>query len=126
MTAVLALAACTQQTPAGASPSAAASAAAKRGAGGDLKILYWQAPTILNRHQATGTKDADASRLLTEPLASRGKDGLPVANGLAGEIPTAANGGVSAELTTVTWKPRTAGTWSGRPPVTADHLGRAV
>ncbi|TMF62710.1 MAG: peptide ABC transporter substrate-binding protein [Chloroflexi bacterium] len=122
MTAVLALAACTQQTPAGASPSAAASAAAKRGAGGDLKILYWQAPTILNRHQATGTKDADASRLITEPLASFGKDGLPVANGLAAEIPTAANGGVSADFTTVTWKLRTGVKWSDGTPFTADDV----
>src|SRR3989442_14178429 len=103
MTAVLALAACTQQTPAGASPSAAASAA-KRGAGGDLKILYWQAPTILNRHQATGTKDADASRLITEPPASFGKDGLPVPNGLAAEIPTPANRGGSAAFTPAHWK----------------------
>src|SRR5438445_1471112 len=122
MTAVLALAACTQQTPAGASPSAAASAAAKRGAGGDLKILYWQAPTILNRHQATGTKDADASRLITEPLASFGKDGLPVANGLAAEIPTAANGGVSTDFTTVTWKLRTGVKWSDGTPFTADDV----
>ena len=121
MTAVLALAACTQQTPAGASPSAAASAA-KRGAGGDLKILYWQAPTILNRHQATGTKDADASRLVTEPLASFGKDGLPVANGLAAEIPTAANGGVSTDFTTVTWKLRTGVKWSDGTPFTADDV----
>src|SRR5438094_2174956 len=112
MTAVLALAACTQQTPAGASPSAAASAAAKRGKGGDLKILYWQAPTILNQHQATGTKDADAARLVLEPMASFGKDGLPIANGLAAEIPTPANGGVTADFKVVTWKLRTGVKWS--------------
>ena len=35
----------------------------KRGGGGTLKILYWQAPTILNTHLAQGTKDQDASRL---------------------------------------------------------------
>ena len=74
VTAAMAFAACTQ-TPASSSPSPSAAPVAKRGAGGDLKILYWQAPTILNPHQGTGTKDNDASRLILEPLASWGKDG---------------------------------------------------
>src|SRR5581483_10209096 len=91
-------------TASGGAAASATTAATTRGAGGDLKILYWQAPTILNAHQATGTKDADASRLVLEPLASFGKDGLPIANGLASEIPTPANGGVSKDFKTVTWK----------------------
>src|SRR3989449_6921330 len=103
VTAAMALAACTQQ---GAAPSAAPSASptpvAKRGAGGDLKILYWQAPTILNPHQGTGTKDNDASRLILEPLASWGKDGTPIANTLAAEVPTVANGGGAREFTPLT------------------------
>jgi peptide/nickel transport system substrate-binding protein len=41
----------------------------KRGGGGPLKVLWWQAPTLLNPHFATGTKDQDASRLFYEPLA---------------------------------------------------------
>ena len=76
--AVILAAACAQTgTPGGsAGPSGSGSAAAsggaafKRGDGGELKVLYWQAPTILNPHQATGTKDSDASRLIVEPLAS--------------------------------------------------------
>src|SRR2546425_4529681 len=118
----MALAACTQQPAASPVPSASATPVAQRGAGGELKILYWQAPTILNAHQATGTKDNDASRLVTEPLASFGKDGLPVANGLAAEIPTAANGGVSTDFTTVTWKLRTGVKWSDGTPFTADDV----
>ena len=128
VTAVLALAACTQQ-PAGTSPTPGTSASAgastgtfSRGQGGDLKILYWQAPTILNPHQGTGTKDNDASRLILEPLASMGKEGVPVANGLAAEIPTAANGGVSKDLTTITWKLRTGVKWSDGSPFTADDV----
>src|SRR3989475_407551 len=35
----------------------------RRGGGGELKTLWWQAPTILNPHLATGAKDADASRI---------------------------------------------------------------
>ena len=76
--------------PAAAAPAPTAAAAAKpttaaaaapatgtRGAGGTLKILYWQAPTILNTHLAQGTKDQDASRLILEPLAASGPDGYP-------------------------------------------------
>src|SRR6267143_2646384 len=97
--AAMTLAACGTTPPAGASgtPAASATVASKRGVGDDLKILYWQAPTILNPHLATGTKDYDASRLVLEPLASWGPDGRPLANGLAAEIPTKDNGGVSAD-----------------------------
>jgi peptide/nickel transport system substrate-binding protein len=120
------VAACGTNTPAATTaPSGAATAtaaAAQRGAGGDLKILYWQAPTILNAHQATGTKDADASRLVLEPLASFGVDGLPVANGLASEIPTPSNGGVTADFKTVTWKLRTGVKWSDGSAFTADDV----
>src|SRR5881396_2551521 len=35
----------------------------RRGGGGQLKVLWWQAPTLLNPHFANGTKDEDASRL---------------------------------------------------------------
>ena len=41
----------------------------KRGGGGLLKVLWWQGPTLLNPHFATGTKDQDGSRLFYEPLA---------------------------------------------------------
>ncbi|NCZ75511.1 MAG: peptide ABC transporter substrate-binding protein, partial [Betaproteobacteria bacterium] len=29
----------------------------KRGGGGPLRVLWWQGPTLLNPHFATGTKD---------------------------------------------------------------------
>src|SRR5439155_6036390 len=129
VTASIALAACTNTPSSGTSPSPGVSASASpaagtftRGQGGELKILYWQAPTILNTHQATGTKDYDASRLIQEPLASWGVDGKPVANAIASEIPTVANGGVSADFTTVTWKIRKDLKWSDGTPVTADDV----
>ncbi|HMC72341.1 MAG TPA: peptide ABC transporter substrate-binding protein, partial [Mycobacteriales bacterium] len=128
--ALLLASACAQSgtTTTSSAPSAARSAGAsggaafKRGDGGELKILYWQAPTILNPHQATGTKDSDASRLILEPLASYGPDGKPLANGLALEIPTVANGGVSADFTTVTWKLRQNVKWSDGTAFTADDV----
>jgi peptide/nickel transport system substrate-binding protein len=123
VTAIMALAACTQPgTSPSAAPSASAAPVAQRGAGGELKILYWQAPTILNPHQATGTKDNDASRLVLEPLASWDKNGQALANGLAAEIPTVANSGVAKDFTSVTWKLRTGVKWSDGTPFTADDV----
>ena len=47
----------------------------KRGGGGLLKVLWWQGPTLLNPHFATGTKDQDGSRRFYEPLAGWDADG---------------------------------------------------
>ena len=60
-----------------------------------LKLLYWQAPTILNPHLSTGLKDSEASRITLEPLASYDKNGelIPF---LAAEIPSRENGGIAA------------------------------
>src|SRR6202795_357481 len=38
----------------------------RRGGGGKLRLLYWQAPTILNVHFATGLKDFEAARVVSE------------------------------------------------------------
>ena len=40
----------------------------KRGGGGALKLLFWQGPTLLNPHFATGAKDLDGARLFYESL----------------------------------------------------------
>jgi peptide/nickel transport system substrate-binding protein len=119
VTASIALAACTQ-TPSS-SPGPSASAAISRGAGGDLKILYWQAPTILNGHQAGGTKDADASRMVLEPLAAFDNSAAAIPR-LAAEIPTVANGGVSADLKVVTWKLKQGVKFSDGSPMSADDV----
>ena len=79
--------------------------------GGTLKMLYWQAVTILNPHQASGTKDSDAARLILEPLASWDETGKAVST-LASNIPTIENGGVSQDLKTITWKLKSGIKWS--------------
>ncbi len=93
----------------------------KRGGGGTLKLLYWQAPTVLNTHLAQGTKDQDASRLVYEPLATIDGDGkfLPI---LAVEIPSRENGGLSADQTSVTWKLKPGVKWSDGTPFTAKDV----
>ena len=92
----------------------------KRGGGGQLKVLWWQAPTLLNPHFATGTKDQDGSRIFYEPLASYDPDGnlFPV---LAAEVPSVQNGGVSKDGRSVTWKLKKGVTWhDGKPFTSAD------
>jgi peptide/nickel transport system substrate-binding protein len=91
----------------------------KRGGGGALKVLWWQAPTLLNPHFATGTKDQDASRIFYEPLAGWDGDGnlVPV---LAAEVPTVENGGLSEEGTSVIWKLKQGVKWHDGHAFTAD------
>ena len=61
-----------------------------------LRLLYWQAPTILNPHLSTGSKDLEASRITLEPLASYDKNGKLITF-LAAEIPSSENGGIAAD-----------------------------
>lgn len=103
-------------------PTAAPSSGGDAGAtGGTLKILYWQAPTSLNGHQGSGTKDLDASGVILEPLAAWGPDGVPVPK-LAAEIPTVQNGGISTDLKTVTWKLKKGVKWSDGSDFTSDDV----
>ncbi|MDQ5853882.1 MAG: peptide ABC transporter substrate-binding protein, partial [Chloroflexota bacterium] len=101
--------------------TAAPAVAGGRGQGGTLRILYWQAPTILNSHLAQGTKDYDAARLIIEPLAATDPYGKPVPV-LAAEVPTLENGGVSQDLKTVTWRLKPGVTWSDGSAFTADDV----
>ncbi|HEU5190750.1 MAG TPA: peptide ABC transporter substrate-binding protein [Methylomirabilota bacterium] len=92
-------------------------AAARRG--GPLRLLYWQAPTILNPHLATGVKDAAAARLFYEPLAAFDPEGNLVPQ-LAAELPTRDNGGLARDGTWVRWRLKKGVTWHDGRPLTAD------
>ncbi|PZV10063.1 MAG: peptide ABC transporter substrate-binding protein, partial [Leptolyngbya sp.] len=83
-----------------------------------LRLLYWQAPTILNPHLSSGFKDSEASRITLEPLASFDAEGNLVLF-LAAEEPSLENGGVSEDGTTVTWKLKEGILWSDGTPFTA-------
>ena len=88
---------------------------------GTLKLLYWQAPTILNPHLSTGFKDAEASRISLEPLASFDNEGNLVPF-LAAEIPTVENGGIAEDGKSVTWKLKQDVKWSDGTPFTAEDV----
>ena len=76
---------------------------ADRGGDGNVSIIYWHAPSILNPYLTGGTKDLESSSLVVEPLCSYDNTGALVPY-FAEEIPTVSNGGVSADLTSITWK----------------------
>src|SRR5260221_1722561 len=78
----------------------------KRGGGGQLKVLWWQAPTLLNPHFAVGTKDQDGSRLFYEPLAGWDQDGN-LRPCLAQSIPGREDGTLAADGKSGASKPPT-------------------
>lgn len=93
----------------------------RRGGGGALRLLFWDAPTTLNPHFAVGAKDSEAARVFYESLATYDNDGelMPV---LAAGIPSRANGGVAADGRSVTWKLKRGVTWHDGQPFTADDV----
>ena len=93
----------------------------KAGGGGPLKLLFWQAPTLLNPHFAIGTKDQMASRVFFEPLAGWDREGNLVPC-LAAEVPTKQNGGLAADGTSVIWKLKQGVKWHDGKPFTADDV----
>ena len=87
----------------------------------EVTILYWQAVSILNPYLSGGTKDFDAATLIVEPLARFSPDGVLVPE-LAESIPTLENGGVSEDLTAITWKVKDGVMWSDGSPLTIDDF----
>src|SRR6266699_1472196 len=76
----------------------------KAGGGGLLRLLYWQAVTLLNPHFAVGTKDQEGSRIFYEPLAGWENDGL------------------AEDGRSVVWKLKRGVKWHDGMPFTADDV----
>jgi peptide/nickel transport system substrate-binding protein len=93
----------------------------KAGGGGLLRLLYWQAVTLLNPHFAVGTKDQEGSRIFYEPLAGWDTDGnlVPI---LAAEIPSKENDGLAEDGRSVIWKLKRGVKWHDGMPFTADDV----
>ncbi|MCX7962102.1 MAG: peptide ABC transporter substrate-binding protein [Burkholderiales bacterium] len=93
----------------------------RRGGGGALKALWWQAPTLLNPHFAVGTKDQEACRIFYEPLAGWDPNGNLVPM-LAAEVPSLENGGLARDGTWVVWRLKRDVQWHDGRPFTADDV----
>lgn len=110
----------------GATPAAAARLDAgtedqERGAGGELKLLQWQAPTHLMAHRASGTKDYMPADIVCEPLLRYMPDATLGAN-LVTEVPSVENGLLAEDLGTVTFNLKEGIVWSDGEPFTAKDV----
>ncbi|MEE4120937.1 MAG: peptide ABC transporter substrate-binding protein, partial [Paracoccaceae bacterium] len=94
---------------------------AERGSDGQVSIIYWQAPSILNPYLSGGTKDIESASLVLEPLARYDETGT-LTPWLVDEIPTVENGGVSEDLTQITWKITEGLVWSDGTPFTSEDV----
>jgi len=93
-------------------------AMAERGSDGNVNIIYWQAPSIMNPYLSGGTKELEAASLVIEPLARYDENGALVA-WLAESVPTVENGGVNADGTQITWVLKEGLKWSDGSAVTS-------
>ena len=93
----------------------------QRGGGGQLKLLWWQAPSILNGHMSNGTKDYDAASLFYEQLLYLDADANFVMR-LATELPSQENGLLDPAGKWVVWKLKQGVTWHDGKPFTADDV----
>jgi len=100
-------------------PHALAQETGERGRDGELKIIYWQAPSTMNPYLSGGTKEVEAGSLVLESLARFDENGEMVPY-LAESIPTLDNGGLAEDLKSITWTLRTGVLWSDGTPFTAD------
>jgi peptide/nickel transport system substrate-binding protein len=99
----------------------ASAASAERGTDGEVKLTFPQAVSIMNPYLSSGTKDLLAASMVIEPLAGYDDQGNLIPK-LVTEIPSLANGGISADLTTITWKLIPGLLWSDGTPFTADDV----
>lgn len=89
--------------------------------GGNARFLLYEDPNTMNPIGGATSIAFQVINSIIEGLAENAPDGsfVPV---LAAEIPTLDNGGVSADLTTVTWKLKEGLLWSDGTPVTSDDV----
>lgn len=104
-------------TPRGSGP-ATTSAPPSQAAGGTLTVGLYQEPDNLNPYTAVQTASRLVRRLALEGLLDADPQGnyVPV---LADAVPTVANGGISADGLTVTYKLKAGVTFSDGDPVTS-------
>jgi peptide/nickel transport system substrate-binding protein len=90
--------------------------------GGTVVLIIPEEPTTLNYYMtdaAIARQVADATSMTGLVLVDENGEYQPV---LASELPTEANGGLSADKLTVTWKLLSGLKWSDGEPVTSDDI----
>lgn len=97
----------------------------QRGEGGELRIIQWQAPTLMSPHISQGTKDFLAAQLVLEPLIHYTSEATMVPNLLA-EMPSVENGQLAEDLTWVELRLLPEVLWSDGEPFTADDVAFTI
>ncbi len=93
----------------------------RRGGGGTVRVLWWQAPSILNPHLSSGVKDRDGSRIFLEPLVAF-DDNANLVPILAAEIPSVEKGTLDPGRKWIIWKLKKGVTWHDGTPFTAEDV----
>jgi peptide/nickel transport system substrate-binding protein len=90
--------------------------------GGTVVLIIPEEPTTLNYYMSDAAitrQVADATSMTGLVLVNENAEYVPV---LAAELPTEANGGVSADKLTITWKLQPDLKWSDGQPLTSDDI----
>jgi peptide/nickel transport system substrate-binding protein len=89
--------------------------------GGNIRFLLYEDPNTLNPIAGATTIAYQVINAITEGLTENAPDGsyVPI---LAAELPSLENGGVSQDLTTVTWKLKEGVVWSDGTPFTSEDV----
>ena len=93
----------------------------ERGAGGTLRVVIWQAPSVAAPHSALSDKDYLAAAPVIEPILHYLPDGSLIPN-LVEQVPSVENGLLSEDLLTADFTFLDGLLWSDGEPVTANDL----
>jgi peptide/nickel transport system substrate-binding protein len=110
--------------PVGTRPSAGTEGQ-ERGAGGELRIIQWQAPSLLSAFHATGDKDSLGAALVSESLLNRDAEARLIPN-LVTDVPSVANGQLAEDFTSVAFSLVEGVTWSDGEPFTANDVAFTI
>jgi peptide/nickel transport system substrate-binding protein len=110
-----------EATPAAGGPAYYADTAGPPQPGGVVNFLLYEDPDTLNPLLGNTSIALQVSTILLEGLTYNDPDGA-FQPALAAELPTLDNGGVSEELTTVTWKLKPDVVWSDGTPFTSEDV----
>jgi peptide/nickel transport system substrate-binding protein len=90
----------------------------QRGAGEELRILVWQAPSVAAPHSGSGEVDFLAAAPVVEPLLHFLPDGTIIPN-LVTDVPSMENGLLAPDLSTATFRLLPDVVWSDGEPFTS-------
>jgi peptide/nickel transport system substrate-binding protein len=90
----------------------------ERGAGDELRLIVWQAPSVAAPHSGSGEVDFVAAAPVLEPLLHYLPDGTIISN-LVTEVPSMDNGLLSPDLSTATFRLLPDVVWSDGEPFTS-------